>query len=117
MTISTATLHNEDDIRRKDIREGDVVVVKRAGDVIPQVVGAVREKRTGQEREFTYPDRCPVCQKPVVRKAGEARAYCANPKCPAQVLEALKHFVSQGAMDVRGLGGTDFGKARCSGFD
>jgi DNA ligase (NAD+) len=105
VTISTATLHNEDDIRRKDIREGDVVVVKRAGDVIPQVVGAVREKRTGQEREFSYPDRCPVCQEPVVRKAGGAMAYCTNPKCPAQSLEALKHFVSQGAMDVRGLGG------------
>ena len=105
VTISTATLHNEDDIRRKDIREGDVVVVKRAGDVIPQVVGAVREKRTGQERVFAYPDRCPACQEPVVRKAGEARAYCTNPECPAQGLQALKHFVSQGAMDVRGLGG------------
>ena len=105
VTISTATLHNEDDIRRKDIREGDVVVIKRAGDVIPQVVGAVREKRTGREREFTYPDRCPVCKEPVVRKAGEARAYCSNPECPAQSLQALKHFVSQGAMDVRGLGG------------
>ncbi len=105
VTISTATLHNEDDIRRKDIREGDVVVVKRAGDVIPQVVGAVREKRTGREREFAYPDCCPVCQQAVARKAEEARVYCTNPKCPAQSLEALKHFVSQGAMDVRGLGG------------
>ena len=104
VTISTATLHNEDDIRRKDIREGDVVVIKRAGDVIPQVVGAVREKRTGREREFRYPDTCPDCQQPVVREAGEATAYCTNPKCPAQALEALKHFVSQGAMDIRGLG-------------
>ena len=104
VTISTATLHNEDDIRRKDIREGDVVVVKRAGDVIPQVVGAMREKRTGREREFRYPDHCPVCQQRVVREPGEAMAYCANPKCPAQGLEALKHFVSQGAMDIRGLG-------------
>ena len=104
VTIRTATLHNEDDIRRKDIREGDVVVVKRAGDVIPQVVGAVREKRTGRERVFTYPDRCPVCRQRVVRKPGEARAYCTNPKCPAQGLEALKHFVSRGAMDIRGLG-------------
>jgi DNA ligase (NAD+) len=105
VTIKTATLHNEDDIRRKDIREGDVVVVKRAGDVIPQVVGAVREKRTGREREFRYPDRCPVCQEPVVREPGEVMAYCTNPDCPAQGLEALKHFVSQGAMDIRGLGG------------
>ena len=104
VTIRTATLHNEDDIRRKDIREGDVVVVKRAGDVIPQVVGSVGEKRTGQEREFKYPDRCPVCKAPAIREPGEAMAYCTNRQCPAQGLEALKHFVSQGAMDVRGLG-------------
>ncbi len=104
VTISTATLHNEDDIRRKDIREGDLVVVKRAGDVIPQVVAPVREKRTGAEKEFHYPDKCPVCQSPVVREEGEAMAYCRNRQCPAQRLEALKHFVSQGAMDIRGLG-------------
>jgi DNA ligase (NAD+) len=104
VTIRTATLHNEDDIRRKDIREGDLVVVKRAGDVIPQVVGAVREKRTGKEREFRYPKKCPVCGKNVRRQAGEVMAYCTNRRCPAQELEALKHFVSQGAMDVRGLG-------------
>ncbi|MDA2933802.1 NAD-dependent DNA ligase LigA [Acidobacteria bacterium AH-259-D05] len=104
VTIRTATLHNEDDIRRKDIREGDVVVVKRAGDVIPQVVGAVREKRTGTEKRFRYPEHCPVCQEPVLQKAGEAMAYCTNRKCPAQELESLKHFVSQGAMDIRGLG-------------
>ena len=104
VTIRTATLHNEDDIRRKDLCVGDVVVVKRAGDVIPQVVGSVREKRTGQEREFKYPDRCPVCKAPVIREAGEAMSYCTNRQCPAQGLEALKHFVSQGAMDVRGLG-------------
>ena len=104
VTIRTATLHNEDDIRRKDIREGDVVVVKRAGDVIPQVVGAVREKRTGKEKEFRYPQKCPVCGKSVTRQTGEAMAYCTNRECPAQGLESLKHFVSQGAMDVRGLG-------------
>ena len=104
VTIRTATLHNEDDIRRKDIREGDLVVVKRAGDVIPQVVGAVREKRTGKEREFRYPKKCPVCGKNVRRQAGKVMAYCTNRRCPAQELEALKHFVSQGAMDVRGLG-------------
>ncbi len=104
VTISTATLHNEDDIRRKDIREGDLVVVKRAGDVIPQVVAPVREKRSGAEKEFRYPDKCPVCQSPVVREEGEAMAYCRNRQCPAQRLEAFKHFVSQGAMDIRGLG-------------
>lgn len=104
VTIRTASLHNEDDIRRKDIRVGDVVVVKRAGDVIPQVVGAVREKRIGKEKTFRYPVHCPVCGAPVLRKAGEAMAYCTNRKCPAQGLEALKHFVSRGAMDIRGLG-------------
>jgi DNA ligase (NAD+) len=104
VTIRTATLHNEDDIRRKDIREGDTVVIKRAGDVIPQVVGPVREKRTGEEQEFHYPATCPACHAPVVREEGEVMAYCTNTQCPAQKLETLKHFVSQGAMDIRGLG-------------
>ncbi len=104
VTIRNATLHNEDDIRRKDIREGDLVIVKRAGDVIPQVIGPVREKRSGAEAEFRYPDQCPVCRAAVIREEGEAMAYCSNRQCPAQRLEALKHFVSQGAMDIRGLG-------------
>ena len=104
VTIRNATLHNEDDIRRKDIREGDVVIVKRAGDVIPQVVGPVREKRTGAEVEYHYPDKCPSCQAPIFREEGDAMAYCRNPNCPAQRLESLIHFVSQGAMDIRGLG-------------
>jgi DNA ligase (NAD+) len=104
VTIRQATLHNEDDIRRKDIREGDVVLVKRAGDVIPQVVGPVREKRTGIEREFRYPAECPACGAPVLREEGDAMAYCTNGQCPAQRLESLKHFVSQPAMDIRGLG-------------
>jgi len=104
VTIKTATLHNEDDIRRKDIREGDMVIIKRAGDVIPQVVGPVREKRSGGEREFRYPEHCPVCNSRVAREEGEAIAYCTNRNCPAQRLEMLIHFVSQGAMDIRGLG-------------
>jgi DNA ligase (NAD+) len=104
VTIRSATLHNEDDIRRKDIREGDVVIIKRAGDVIPQVVGPVLEMRTGAEKEFNYPKECPVCQAPVVREEDEAMAYCRNKLCPAQRLEGLKHFVCQGAMDIRGLG-------------
>lgn len=104
VTIQLATLHNEDDIRRKDIREGDVVIVKRAGDVIPQVVGPVREKRTGREKEFSYPKVCPVCKTRVIRESGEAMAYCTNRQCPAQIYESLKHFVSQNAMDIRGLG-------------
>jgi DNA ligase (NAD+) len=104
VTIRTATLHNEDDIRRKDIREGDTVLIKRAGDVIPQVVGPVREKRTGAEREFEYPKTCPGCGEPVTREEGDAMAYCTNRRCPAQRLESLIHFVSRDAMDIRGLG-------------
>ena len=104
VTIHTATLHNEDDIRRKDIRQGDLVIVKRAGDVIPQIVGPVREKRRKPKRRFTYPGLCPICHAPVERKQGEAMAYCTNRRCPAQGLESLKHFVSRNAMDIRGLG-------------
>lgn len=104
VTIRMATLHNQDDIRRKDIREGDIVIVKRAGDVIPQVVGPLPERRTGAEREFAYPRLCPVCQADVKREPGEAMAYCTNRRCPAQGIEALKHFVSRVAMDIRGLG-------------
>lgn len=104
VTIRTATLHNEEDIHRKDIREGDLVTIKRAGDVIPQVIGPVREKRTGREKVFHYPAQCPVCGAPVLREEGGAMAYCTNSQCPAQRLEGLKHFVSRGAMDIRGLG-------------
>ena len=104
VTIRTATLHNEGDIRRKDIREGDMVIVKRAGDVIPQIVGPLLEKRAGQEREFHYPNQCPACTSPVMHNPGEAIAYCTNPNCPAQRLETLKHFSSRGAMDIHGLG-------------
>ncbi len=104
VTVRTATLHNQEDIRRKDIRQGDVVVVKRAGDVIPQVVGPVLEERTGQEIEFRYPETCPECGTEVLHDAGEVLVYCPNMFCPAQRLEQLKHFVSRGAMDIRGLG-------------
>jgi DNA ligase (NAD+) len=102
VTVKLATLHNEDDIRRKDIRVGDMVVVKRAGDVIPQVVGPVLEQRTGKERKFRYPKKCPSCGHEVVRDEGEAMAYCTNSSCPGQRFEGLKHFV--GAMDIVGLG-------------
>ena len=104
VTIKLATLHNQEDIWRKDIRVGDTVVVKRAGDVIPQVVGPVLEQRTGNERVFKYPTKCPSCGEPVHHKEGEVMAYCVNPDCPAQRLEGLAHFVSRGAMDIRGLG-------------
>lgn len=104
VTIKSAALHNEDDIRRKDIRIGDVVIVQRAGEVIPEVVGPVVSRRTGQERPFIMPTRCPVCGAEVVRPEGEAMSYCTNTACPAQIHENLKHFVSRGAMDIRGVG-------------
>jgi DNA ligase (NAD+) len=102
--VKLATLHNEDDIRRKDIRVGDTVIVQRAGDVIPQVVGPVVSRRTGNEQVFEMPKRCPVCDTPVVRPAGEAMSYCPNRKCPAQIFRLLVHFASRGAMDIEGLG-------------
>jgi DNA ligase (NAD+) len=104
VTVSAATLHNEDLIAQKDIRIGDMVEVIRAGEVIPQVVGPLREKRTGSERAFVMPDRCPACGTPVERPADEAMRYCPNATCPGRVLEAIVHFASRGAMDIRGLG-------------
>ncbi len=104
VVVKQATLHNEDDVRRKDIRVGDTVIVQRAGDVIPQVVGPVMSKRTGKQRRFVMPKRCPVCGGEVVRPEGEAMSYCVNTTCPAQVFRWLTHFVSRGAMDVDGLG-------------
>lgn len=104
VTVKLATLHNEEDIRRKDIRIGDTVIVQRAGEVIPQVVGPVMSKRTGQEKVFVMPSRCPVCRGPVVKPEGEVMSRCINLACPAQTYELLKHFVSRGAMDIRGVG-------------
>jgi DNA ligase (NAD+) len=104
VTIRNASLHNEEDIRRKDIRIGDFVVVERAGDVIPQVVGPVVARRTGDEKVFRMPDVCPICGTPVVKDEGEAMHRCPNSTCPAQFFELLKHFVSKGAMDIDGLG-------------
>ncbi|MCZ6788517.1 MAG: NAD-dependent DNA ligase LigA, partial [Chloroflexi bacterium] len=103
-TVRMATLHNEDDIRRKDIREGDWVVVERAGEVIPRVVAPVVARRTGEEREFTMPTICPVCGGKVVRSEGEAASYCTNTACPAQFARLLMHFVGRGAMDIEGMG-------------
>jgi DNA ligase (NAD+) len=102
--VSRATLHNEDEIRRKDIRIGDSVVVQRAGDVIPQVVQVMTERRTGDEREFVMPERCPVCGSPTHRAEGEAVRYCTNSACPAQLKRHIHHFVSRGGMDIEGLG-------------
>jgi len=104
VTIKQAALHNEDDIRRKDIRIGDTVIVQRAGEVIPQVVGPVISKRSGQERLFTIPSRCPVCDAEVIKPEGEVMSRCPNAACPAQVQQRLEHFVSRGGMDIRGIG-------------
>ena len=103
-TVRHASLHNEEDIRRKDIRINDWVTIERAGDVIPQVVGPLIDRRTGEEQEFRMPEYCPECQTPVVKPEGEAMHRCPNPSCPAQFFELLKHFVSRGAMDIDGLG-------------
>ena len=104
VVVQRATLHNEDEIRRRDIRIGDTVIVQRAGDVIPQVVKPIVEKRTGDEREFAMPTTCPVCGGDVVRQRGEAASYCMNPACPAQLFERLFHFAGREAMDIEGLG-------------
>ncbi|MDE2836208.1 MAG: NAD-dependent DNA ligase LigA [Chloroflexota bacterium] len=104
VTVRQATLHNEDDIRRKDIRVGDYVVVERAGEVIPQVVGPVAERRTGGETEFEMPALCPACNTAIVRDEGAAAHRCVNAACPAQQYERMRHFVSQAAMDIEGLG-------------
>jgi DNA ligase (NAD+) len=103
-TVARATLHNLDEVRRKDVRIGDTVVLHKAGDVIPEVVRVLVERRTGREREFAMPDRCPVCDAPVVREEGEVRHRCTNPFCPAQVIQGLSHFVSRGGMDIEGAG-------------
>ena len=103
-TVKMATLHNEEDIHRKDIRIGDWVVVERAGEVIPQIVGPVEARRTGEERVFQMPETCPVCGTEVAKPEAEAMHRCPNTACPAQFFELLKHFVSKGAMDIDGLG-------------
>ena len=104
VTVKMATLHNEEDIHRKDIRIGDWVTVERAGEVIPQVAGPVGARRTGEEVVFQMPERCPVCGTVVVKTETEAMHRCPNTACPAQFFELLKHFVSKGAMDIDGLG-------------
>ncbi|MDH7568167.1 MAG: NAD-dependent DNA ligase LigA, partial [Armatimonadota bacterium] len=104
VTVSRATLHNEDEIRRKDVRIGDTVVVQRAGEVIPEVVSVLTEKRTGAERPFVFPQNCPVCGAPVERPEGEAVARCTSVACPAQLKRRIEHFVGRGAMDIEGIG-------------
>ena len=104
VTIKQAALHNEDDIHRKDIRIGDWVVVQRAGEVIPEIVEPIISRRTGEEKVFHMPSRCPVCGAEVIKPEGEAMHHCTNAACPAQALGRIKHFVSRGAMDIDGVG-------------
>jgi DNA ligase (NAD+) len=104
VTVRQATLHNHEDIARKDLRIGDRVVVQRAGDVIPQVVAPLVQERTGAERPFAMPERCPVCDTPLAQTEGEVVIRCPNRACPAQILQTIIHFASRGAMDIEGLG-------------
>ncbi|MGM0852159.1 MAG: NAD-dependent DNA ligase LigA [Bacillota bacterium] len=103
-TVQRASLHNEDLIREKDIKIGDQVVIKKAGDIIPEVVNVLEDKRTGDEQEFHMPTHCPECESELVRLEGEVALRCINPKCPAQIREGLIHFVSRNAMNIDGLG-------------
>jgi DNA ligase (NAD+) len=103
-TVSRATLHNEDEIEKKDVRIGDTVLIQRAGDVIPEVVKVILSKRSGTEKKFIMPDVCPVCRSAVVRIEGESAIRCINYGCSAQVKERIKHFASKGAFDFDGLG-------------
>ncbi|MBV8822269.1 MAG: NAD-dependent DNA ligase LigA [Ktedonobacteraceae bacterium] len=104
VTVSRATLHNEGDIQRKDLRIGDWVLVQRAGEVIPQVVKPIIERRTGTEQVYHLPEYCPLCNTPIVRVPDQAMAYCPNLECPARNLESIIHFVSRGAMDIETIG-------------
>lgn len=104
VTVRNATLHNEDYIRERDIREGDRVVVKRAGEVIPKVLRSLPDLRTGDEKVFEMPTHCPVCGEPARRMEGEAATYCVNSGCPEQLVRLVEYFVSRGAMDIDGFG-------------
>ncbi|MFS0690399.1 NAD-dependent DNA ligase LigA [Sporosarcina sp. 179-K 8C2 HS] len=103
-TVARASLHNEDLIREKDIRIGDAVVIRKAGDIIPEVVSVLIEQRQGDEEPYHMPDNCPVCDSELVRIEGEVALRCVNPQCPAQMKEALIHFVSRNAMNIEGIG-------------
>jgi DNA ligase (NAD+) len=103
-TVGLATLHNEDDVARKDVRKGDTVIVRRAGDVIPEVVGPVLAKRPKHARKWKFPTACPVCAQPLVRVEGEANHHCINLDCAAQRVQRIVHFAGRGAIDIEGLG-------------
>ena len=104
MVVERATLHNEDEIKRKGIKIGDYVVVKRQGDVIPAVITYIPDRRTGNEVAFDFPNNCPKCNSELIRPIGEAVSRCPNPKCPAKIEQRIIHFASKAAMDIDGLG-------------
>src|SRR3989449_1000099 len=104
VTVSNATLHNAELIAAKDIREGDLVEVTRAGEVIPQILGPVKDRRTGAEKAYKMPERCPSCGSQVEHPQDEVMTYCPNISCPSRILESIVHFASRSAMDIRGLG-------------
>jgi len=104
VTVSNATLHNAELIAAKDIREGDLVEVTRAGEVIPQILGPVKDRRTGSEKAYKMPERCPSCGSQVEHPQDEVMTYCPNISCPSRILESIVHFASRSAMDIRGLG-------------
>jgi DNA ligase (NAD+) len=103
-TITRSTLHNEDEVRRKDIRIGDWVLIERSGDVIPKVVAVMKERRSGKEKKFAFPTQCPVCGSASFRPQGEVISRCTNPSCPAKLRESILHFASRRAMNIEGLG-------------
>jgi DNA ligase (NAD+) len=103
-TITRSTLHNEDEVKRLDVRIGDWVLIERSGDVIPKVVAVMKERRAGKEKKFAFPDHCPVCGSAAFRPEGEVISRCTNPSCPAKLRESLLHFASRRAMNIEGLG-------------
>jgi DNA ligase (NAD+) len=103
-TVSRATLHNGDEIRRKDVREGDLVVIEKSGEIIPAVVEVLKDRRTGDEKPFEMPEKCPSCGQPVVRLPGQVDVRCTNVECPDQVKRRVGHFAHKGALDIEGLG-------------
>ena len=103
-TVSRATLHNEDELKRKDVRIGDKVLIQKAGDIIPEVIKVIKDKRDGSEKEFEMPEKCPVCDSEAVREEGKAVLRCTNIACPAQRRESILHFVSRDAMNIDGIG-------------
>jgi len=104
VTVTSASLHNQDEVERKDVRVGDTVIVQRAGDVIPQIVKVVESKRPAETRRYRLPEHCPICEAEVIRPEGEAVTRCPNPSCPAKLKNRLRHLASRNALDVDGLG-------------